>query len=39
MVFFFAFLVGMLHHVLPSDTPGGMVSSVSQPPAIVAPIV
>jgi hypothetical protein len=31
MGFFFALVIGLMHHVLPADTPGGMVSCVTAP--------
>jgi hypothetical protein len=39
MAYFFAFMIGFMHHFLPTDTPGGMVSCVSEPTAVVTSIV
>lgn len=39
MALFFALVIGLLHHVMPGDTPGGMVSCVTAPTAVVASIV
>ncbi len=33
MGLFLALLFGFLHHIVPADTPGGIVSWISAPPA------
>lgn len=39
MAYFFAILIGFMNHFHPGDTPGGMVSCVAEPTAVVAAIV